>query len=295
MLRGFSAAIISALAALAAVGCGKSPLVGGTGGNPGVGGEPCTPETCLPASGGVSGTAGAGLTGSGGTPGAGGSSAFCNQLAADYALATTAALACTPGAPNQCQTLVEIQPSACPDCGQMFVNDATKVKAVQDEWVADCGPVPTGSCPSYSCAYPPAPVTCLPTSPGATTGTCVKYGSDAGAELAPDGGESCDQLAAAYQAAVTAAQACTPGVAGQCQTNVYPLPKGPQGCPFPTAITDATQVNAIRQQWTNQCDPSTAILLIKCDDPGPAFCAPNYDGGVVSTKAGTCQVLSGAE
>ncbi|HLK90809.1 MAG TPA: hypothetical protein VKZ18_13000 [Polyangia bacterium] len=292
MLRGFSTAVV---AALVAVGCGASPLVGGTGGSPGYGGAPCTVENgCLRGSGGVSGTAGAGLTGSGGINGAGGGSALCNELTAEYAQATTAALACTPGAPNQCQVLVEIQPSACPDCGQMFVNDGTNVQAVGAKWIAACGPVPAGSCPSYSCASP-APVTCVPTSPGATTGTCVKYGSDAGAELAPDGGESCDQLAADYQAAVTAAQACTPGVPNQCQTDVYPLPKGPQGCPFPTAINDPTQVNAIWQKWANQCDPSTAILLIKCDDPGPAVCVGNFDGGVVSTKAGTCQVLSGAE
>jgi hypothetical protein len=70
---------------------------------------------------------------------------------------------------------------------------------------------PPGASSVASCSDDPGeqpiapPSTCIPTSPGATTGTCTPCGSDAAAGIAPDGGESCDRLAADHVATVSAA------------------------------------------------------------------------------------------
>ncbi len=285
MLKGLST---MAVVAFAAAGCSGAPLGGGTGGSKGSGGDapPCTTY-------GGCGTGAGGVNGSGGAGGR--DAALCAQSNADYASALTAALACTPGAPNQCQAIVASYPTVCPgsDCSNLqYVNDGTTVEAVRERWLDACEPGVRIECVAIACNPPAPPATCVPTGPGATTGTCVSYGSDAGAAVVPDGGESCDQLVADYAAAVTAALACTPGAPNQCQSYVTTTVANgpvPSDCGPMTVVSDPTGVNAAQQRWSAQCFTGGPILLIKCDPPTQqASCVPNVDAGAVSASAGTC-------
>jgi hypothetical protein len=235
-----------AAVALAAVGCGGTPLISGTGGNPG--------------SGGSLGTGGGLESGTGGV-----NPVTCAQIASDYTLELQAAVRCTPGAPNQCQTIVATSPTPCPNlaCGtQQYVNDDTQLELQRGRWISACTSGLVQSCPGGVCD-PPPPVTCIPTSPGATTGMCRPYGSDAGASLAPDGGESCNQLVADYAAAVTAALACTPGAPFQCQGQITPaLSACHTGCEMTEAVNDGTAVNAAWQRWLTQCVGNVACPAV---------------------------------
>src|SRR5580692_9463224 len=130
-----------------ATGCSGAPRGGNNqgsgGGGPCPGSKSCEQSTVGGATGGSSGTGGA----------VGGS---CAELAAAYEAALTAALACTPGAPDQCQTLVAALPANCPDlCGdQSFVNDGTLVETARENWLgAGCGGPPV-ACPAIACAPP---------------------------------------------------------------------------------------------------------------------------------------------
>ncbi len=275
---------------LAGVACSGAPLGGGGTGGSGGDGSPCPDSTrCGTGTGGDIATGGAGGADAGNT-------ALCSQLTDAYSAAVTGALACTPGAPNQCQVLVGTAPSACPDldCGaQEFVNDATDIEAARGRWLATCEPGLLLECPYIACDPPLSPSVCIPTgSAGTTTGTCVPYGSDAGAAIAPPGGESCDQLVADYQAAVTAARACTPGAPNQCQSYVASSPPAgptPADCQPMTAVNDTSGVTAALQTWSAQCWDPGPTLLIKCDPPTQqASCVPNVDAGAVSGSAGTC-------
>ena len=273
---------------LAGIACSGAPLGGrGTGGSGGDG-APCTVFTGC-------GTGAGGDIATGGAAGSdAGDGVLCSQLTDAYSAAVTAALACTPGAPNQCQAQVGSVPTVCPGSGcggQELVNDATGVEKVRGEWLAACEPGVHIECIG-SCDVLPPPSTCVPTSPGATTGTCVPFGSDAGAAVVPDGGESCDQLVADYDAAVTAALACTPGAPNQCQSYVSTTAANgpdPADCRAMTLVNDPTGVNAALQRWSAQCFTGGPILLIKCDPPTQqASCVPNVDAGAVSGSAGTC-------
>jgi hypothetical protein len=281
-------AIVGSLV-LAGLGCSGAPIGGrGTGGSGGDG--PCPDSTRC-------GTGAGGDIATGGTSGADASdSALCRQLTDAYGAAVTAALACTPGAPKQCQALVAIAPTACPGLvcgGQELVNDATEVETLRGEWLDACEPGVRIGCVAIACAQPLPPSVCVPTGgAGTTTGTCVPYGSDAGAAVVPDGGESCDQLVADYEAAVTAALACTPGAPNQCQSYVSTTAANgpdPSDCRPMTVVNDLTRVNAALQRWSAQCFTGGPILLIKCDPPTQqASCVPNVDAGAVSGSAGTC-------
>jgi hypothetical protein len=289
MLKGLST---MAAVAFAAAGCSGAPLGGGSGGSTGAGGKvpPCTTYTGC-------GTGAGGITGSGGGAG-GGDGALCAQSNAAYSSALTAALACTPGAPNQCQAIVATYPTVCPgsDCSNLqYVNDGTTVEAVRGEWLAACEPGVYIECIAIACDPPAPPISCVPTSPGATTGTCVPYGSDAGAAVVPDGGESCDQLVADYAAAVTAALACTPGAPNQCQAVVSPRPDACNtGCGAGEYVNDATGVNTARQRWIAQCVGTVGCPLILCPPvlpPSGLSCVPNVDAGAL-TSTGTCAVTA---
>jgi hypothetical protein len=277
-----------AVVAFAVAGCRGASLGGGTGGNNGAGGDgpPCTTYTGC-------GTGAGGNNGSGGTGGR--DVALCAQSNAAYSSALTAAMACTPGAPNQCQAIVAAYPTVCPgsDCSNLqYVNDGTTVEAARQKWLATCEPEVRIECIATACDPPAAPSTCVPTSPGTATGTCIPYGSDAGATVVPDGGESCDQLVADYTAAVTAALACTPGATNQCQsyaTTTVANGPDPSDCRPMTVVNDPSGVNAALQRWSTQCFTGGPILLIKCDPPTQkASCVPNVDAGAVSGSAGTC-------
>jgi hypothetical protein len=121
----------------------------GAGGNTGAGGS------------GAGGDAtGAGGSGTGGGQGGQGGES-CDKLASDYAGALTAAKACTPGATNQCQKLVD-GTIGCSGC-KAYVNDTTTLDQIQNQWDSQgCVRV----CSAIACVTPPS--TC--TGSGPTTG-----------------------------------------------------------------------------------------------------------------------------
>jgi hypothetical protein len=203
------------------------------------------------------------------------------------------------GAPNQCQTVVGTYPTACPgaDCsGQEYVNDGATVEAVREKWLAACEPGVRTGCSALACGPPAPPSTCVPTSPGATTGTCVSSvisddGSTDGGntDAALDGGESCDELSVDYTAAVTAARACTPGAPNQCQATVGATASAcpPNGCGPQAYVNDATGVNAVGTRWRLQCGGGVACPKIICLPLAVAVACVPVDGGAGATT-GTC-------
>jgi hypothetical protein len=96
--------------------------------------------------------------------GALGSQPTCQQLKDEYANAYPAALACLPGAANQCQQQAKSD-SNC-DCNGA-VEDATQLDAIVDRMTA-LGCIPKG--PACPCAYL-GPVSCLANDAG--SGTCT--------------------------------------------------------------------------------------------------------------------------
>jgi len=95
-----------------------------------------------------------------------------------------------------------------------------------------------------------------------------------------DSGVSCAELASEYSAALPAAEACTPGAANQCQQLVPLSLSICTGCEH--YVTDATTLNALRTQWTNQgCNLTTALIVcpaIACISPGTAGDCVAVDG-----------------
>ena len=96
--------------------------------------------------------------------GALGSLQTCQQLQDEYSKAYPAALACVPGAANQCQQQAKSD-SNC-DCNGA-VEDATHLDAIVDQMAA-LGCVPKG--PACPCAYL-GPVSCVANDGGG--GTCT--------------------------------------------------------------------------------------------------------------------------
>ncbi len=220
----------------------------------------------------------------GGTGQNGPNGPLCDQLQAQYTAAVSASLACTPGAPNQCQALVGIAASACPSTacdGRELVNDDTQVEAARQSWLGACGPSGFLGCPVSQCA-PPAPRTCVPTSPGAPTGTCMTVAVPDPPDAAY---ESCDQLTADYEGALNAALFCTPGAPNQCQQ--YAVTQFNCGlCPYFVAVNDSTAPRAVADRWSKQC--CAAYSMIICNGPGfppPGVCNP-VDAG--SPTGGLC-------
>jgi hypothetical protein len=259
------------VAALAVVtnGCSSAPLTSGTGGSPGFGGIPAT----------------GGNVGTGGNGAGGASSALCDQLRLEYLLALPTALACTPGAPAQCQMIaaLDLSQSACPVCGnEEYVNDPTPLEMLETQWLNTCQPSALSQgCGLGPCTPPTLHASCWPTSPGASTGTCVPYGPDAGTEYVPDGGESCDQLAADWTTAALAARACTPGAPNQCQQVVATGPGSRTRCDCPTSwyyVNDKTVLDDPVKKWDLQCSPICAGQLCGYPNPPTGVCVP-VDGG----------------
>jgi hypothetical protein len=110
---------------------------------------------------------------------------------------------------------------------------------------------------------------------GGNAGTHGGSGGQAG-----DGGVSCAELANEYSAALPAAEACTSGAANQCQQLVPLSLSICTGCEH--YVTDATTLNALRTQWTNQgCNLTTALIVcpaIACINPGTAGDCVAVDG-----------------
>lgn len=97
--------------------------------------------------------------------GAIGSQQTCQQLTDEYANAYTAALACTPGAADQCQQ--QAPPLSC-DCAAV-VQDATQLDVLATELRArGCVPAHPYACP---CVAEPGPIACVPSDGGG--GTCT--------------------------------------------------------------------------------------------------------------------------
>jgi hypothetical protein len=106
----------------------------------------------------------------------------CDQLADDYAAVVNAARACTPGAPNQCQTYAGITvppPNFCCPNGQVPVNDENAVILAQIWW----GPQCASPCAGGLCFGPGTPAVCVPVAGGPPPGgICVPTTArDAGA------------------------------------------------------------------------------------------------------------------
>jgi hypothetical protein len=101
----------------------------------------------------------------------------CDQLVADYTAAVIAALACTPGAPNQCQSYVSTTAANGPDpCRPMtVVNDPTGVNAALQRWSAQCQV--TDAILLIICDPPTQKASCVPNVDAGTfsrtAGTCV--------------------------------------------------------------------------------------------------------------------------
>jgi hypothetical protein len=103
----------------------------------------------------------------------GSSSASCQRLMNDYTNALPAALACDPGAPNQCQ-LVAMSGTAKCSCGPI-VQDPTQLNAIVAQLhAAGCIPAPVARC--LPCTSPP--FACVANDAGG--GTCTPQPSTAG-------------------------------------------------------------------------------------------------------------------
>jgi hypothetical protein len=263
------------LLALTAVACSGAPLGGarGTGGSGDEGGTGCTPSgSCVQGAGGIIPDAGNGST--------------CDQLAAKYAEVVRAAVGCIPGATDQCQALVGNVPSNCPDseCGnQSYVNDGASVEAVRQSWLAEgCGE-PPNECITSGCTSPPPSVCVLVGTTGTSlTGTCKPASGT-------DAGESCDQLAADYQTALTAALACQPGAPNQCQAFAEPMldPCNTDCGSNSISVNDDSGTSATWMRWVGQCASNFGCPLIVCPPvppPPPGTCVPGGD----AASAGTC-------
>ena len=117
----------------------------GTGGMQATGGM--TGTAGMAAMGGTAGGAGgAGMAGAGG---AGGTTTTCDDLSARYTKALTAAKDCTGSSKNECSTEV-YQSLSCPGC-KTFVNDATRLTTIANDWTkAGCDKV-VRICPKVLC------------------------------------------------------------------------------------------------------------------------------------------------
>ena len=93
------------------------------------------------------------------------------------------------------------------------------------------------------------------------------------------GGATCNDIQAAYKAAVAAARACSPDATNQCQKNV-PNALGCNGCP--TFVNDDGNLGQFSDQWSKaSCDQTQACLGIACLSPRSAVCRTSDAGGAL--------------
>ncbi|HVZ89545.1 MAG TPA: hypothetical protein VHG72_21465 [Polyangia bacterium] len=108
---------------------------------------------------------------------------------------------------------------------------------------------------------------------GGATATGGKNGSGG-----QGGGETCDQIAADYQAALAADRACTPSAQNQCQKSVADR-LGCGGCT--TFVTADTNLSQIQNDW-NQHDCQVGVCAaVACLPPTSALCKTGDAGGGV--------------
>jgi hypothetical protein len=99
-----------------------------------------------------------------GSPGNGGRT--CAQLQSDYEQSLSAALACTPGATNQCQQAVPV--TFCAGCNR-YVNDATTLDGITTQLVNQ-GCV---HCEGLDVCVQTGPYTCVASDGGVSVGQCA--------------------------------------------------------------------------------------------------------------------------
>jgi hypothetical protein len=119
------------------------------------------------------------------------------------------------------------------------------------------------------------------------TGGSGTGGSATGGAGGAGGGPSCGDLAAAYAAALPAAQSCDVSATGQCLQLVSgSLSPCAVNC-YLTFVNDATALNAIRAAWQQAGCANVDVLCpaIACIQPSTGVCAPADGGGGVCTAA----------
>jgi hypothetical protein len=108
------------------------------------------------------------------------------------------------------------------------------------------------------------------------TGGAAGSGGKTGGSGGQGGGETCDQIAADYQAALTADRACTPSAQNQCQKSVSDR----LGCgACDTFVNADTNLSQIQNAW-NQNDCQVGVCpAIACLPPKSAVCKAGDAGG----------------
>jgi hypothetical protein len=101
-----------------------------------------------------------------------GSRAACEALEREFQSAWRRALACSPGAPNQCQTMATSGTVRCPLC-PVYVHNAAEVTRLRNDFRAmGCEAFYVQPCPVAACVAP-TPGRCVPTDAGAAAGECL--------------------------------------------------------------------------------------------------------------------------
>jgi hypothetical protein len=120
---------------------------------------PCFDGACPPAYGGtclIAGQTNHGTCVAVTTPGTGGSSpdgggSPCAGLSQKYAALLPLVKSCTPGAANQCAQLVPTELAVCSAGCTTYVNDATELNGLRQQWTAAGCSSGTVSCPAIRC------------------------------------------------------------------------------------------------------------------------------------------------
>jgi len=108
-------------------------------------------------------------------------------------------------------------------------------------------------------------------SPG--TGGATGTGGNGGSS----GGPSCEQIQAAYQAALATARACSVGGSNQCQKTVESA-LGCGGCP--TFVNDDSGLSQFSNDWNQAgCNQNQLCPAIACLAPKAATCKASDAGG----------------
>jgi hypothetical protein len=105
---------------------------------------------------------------------------------------------------------------------------------------------------------------------GAADGGAADGGSGADGGAPPDGGpRTCQEIAAAYAAALEAAKKCEHGAANQCQVKLDRI----LGCGCPTFVeeSNAGEAQALAQQW-NEMGCRAICPMIVCPVPRAGVC-----------------------
>jgi hypothetical protein len=113
------------------------------------------------------------------------------------------------------------------------------------------------------------------TGPGGSGGT-GGGGSGGGGSGGSTGGLTCDQIQAAYRAALATARACSVGAANQCQKTVSSA-LGCNGCP--TFVNDDSGLSQYENAWNRGgCGQNQVCANIACLAPKAATCKASDAG-----------------